>query len=132
MLDQREPAAGRPTRLFRPPYGLRNGGIDDTVRRLGMVDVIWSVDSLDSAGADKHGIARAVVDNLRPGAIVLMHENRGQTIQALHEILPALRRKHLQPVPVSELLRRDPPSREQLDRGRNGCPKQAGRVSLGG
>ncbi|HEV7363538.1 MAG TPA: polysaccharide deacetylase family protein, partial [Solirubrobacteraceae bacterium] len=125
-------AAGRPTRLFRPPYGLRNGGIDDTVRRLGMVDVIWSVDSLDSAGADKHGIARAVVDNLRPGAIVLMHENRGQTIQALHRILPALRRKHLQPVPVSELLQRDPPSRAQLDRGRGGCPKQTGRVSLGG
>ena len=125
-------AAGRPTLLFRPPYGLRNGGIDDTVRRLGMIDVIWSVDSLDSAGADKHGIARAVVDNLRPGAIVLMHENRGQTIQALHKILPALRRKHLQPVPVSELLRRDPPSREQLDRGRNGCPRQIGRVSLGG
>jgi peptidoglycan/xylan/chitin deacetylase (PgdA/CDA1 family) len=125
-------AAGRPTLLFRPPYGLRNGEIDDTVRRLGMVDVIWSVDSLDSAGADKHGIARAVVDNLRPGAIVLMHENRGQTIQALHKILPALRRKHLQPVPVSELLRRDPPSRAQLDRGRGGCPKQTGRVSLGG
>jgi peptidoglycan/xylan/chitin deacetylase (PgdA/CDA1 family) len=125
-------AAGRPTRLFRPPYGLRNGGIDATVRRLGMVDVIWSVDSLDSAGADKHGIARAVIDNLRPGAIVLMHENRGQTIQALHKILPALRRKHLQAVPVSELLQRDPPSRAQLDRGRDGCPGQTGRVSLGG
>jgi peptidoglycan-N-acetylglucosamine deacetylase len=125
-------AAGRPTRLFRPPYGLRNGGIDDTVRRLGMVDIIWSVDSLDSAGADKHGIARAVIDNLRPGAIVLMHENRGQTIQALHKILPALRRKHLQAVPVSELLQRDPPSRAQLDRGRDGCPGQTGRVSLGG
>jgi len=39
-----------------------------------------------------------VIDNLRPGAIVLMHENRGQTIQALHKILPALRRKHLQAV----------------------------------
>jgi peptidoglycan/xylan/chitin deacetylase (PgdA/CDA1 family) len=125
-------AAGRPVRLFRPPYGLRNGAIDDTVRHLGMVDVIWSVDSLDSEGADKHGIARAVVNNLHPGAIVLMHENRGQTIQALHKILPALRHKHLQPVPVSELLRRDPPSREQLDRGRNGCPKQTGRLSLGG
>ena len=124
-------AAGRPVRLFRPHYGLRNGGIDDTVRQLGMVDVIWSVDSLDSEGADKRGITRAVVNNLHPGAIVLMHENRGQTIQALHKILPALRRKHLQPVPVSELLRRDPPSREQLDRGRGGCPKQTGRVSLG-
>ncbi len=125
-------AAGRPVRLFRPPYGLRNARIDDTARRLGMVVVIWSVDSLDSARADKRGIARAVVDNLRPGAIVLMHENRGQTIQALHRILPALRRKRLTPVPVSELLQRDPPSRAQLDRGRAGCPKQTGPTSIGG
>ena len=124
-------AAGRPVRVFRPPYGLRNGGIDDTVRRLGMANVIWSVDSLDSAGADKHGIARAVIENLRPGAIVLMHENRGQTIQALHRILPAVRRKHLQPVTLTELLERDPPTREQLDRARSGCPRQTGRVSLG-
>jgi peptidoglycan/xylan/chitin deacetylase (PgdA/CDA1 family) len=124
--------AGRPVRLFRPPYGLRNGSIDDTVRRLGMVDIIWSVDSLDSAGADKHGIASAVIDNLRPGAIVLMHENRGQTIQALHQILPALRRKHLDPVPLTELLQRDPPTPAQLDRGRDGCPKQTGRTSVGG
>ena len=124
-------AAGRQVRLFRPPYGLRNGGIDATVRRLGMVDVIWSVDSLDSAGADKHGIARAVIENLRPGAIVLMHENRGQTIQALHRILPAVRRKHLQPVTLTELLERDPPTREQLDRARSGCTRQTGRVSLG-
>jgi len=124
-------AAGRPVRVFRPPYGLRNGGIDDTVRRLGMANVIWSVDSLDSAGADKHGIARAVIENLRPGAIVLMHENRGQTIQALHRILPAVRRKHMQPVTVTQLLERDPPTREQLDRARSGCPRQTGRVSVG-
>jgi peptidoglycan-N-acetylglucosamine deacetylase len=125
-------AAGGPVRVFRPPYGLRNGGIDGAARRLGLVEVLWSLDSLDSAGADKYAIARAVTGNLRPGAIVLMHENRGQTIQALHRILPALRRKHLTPVPVSELLERDPPTRAQLDRGRGGCPRQTGRVSVGG
>ncbi|HEV7460916.1 MAG TPA: polysaccharide deacetylase family protein [Solirubrobacteraceae bacterium] len=125
--------AGRPIRMFRPPYGLRNASIDDTVRRLGMVNVIWNVDSLDSAGADKHRIAATVIANLRPGAIVLMHENRGQTIQALHKILPALSRKKLQAVPLSELLQRDPPSRAQLDRGPDGCPKQTGGgVSAGG
>jgi hypothetical protein len=61
-----------------------------------------------------------------------MHENRGQTIQALHKILPALGRKKLQAVPLSELLQRDPPSRAQLDRGPDGCPKQTGAVSAGG
>src|SRR5256884_7777407 len=61
-------AAGRPVRVFRPPYGLRNGGIDDTARRLGMADVIWGADSLHSARADKHGIRPPGIENLRPGA----------------------------------------------------------------
>jgi peptidoglycan/xylan/chitin deacetylase (PgdA/CDA1 family) len=87
-----------------------------------MIEVIWDVDSADSAGADKYGIAANVIRALRPGAIVLMHENRGQTIQALHRILPALRRRHLRAVPVSELLERDPPSERQLRAGRQGCP----------
>jgi peptidoglycan/xylan/chitin deacetylase (PgdA/CDA1 family) len=125
-------AAGKPIRMFRPPYGLRNPSIDDTVRRLGMVNVIWNVDSLDSAGADKHRIAATVIANLRPGAIVLMHENRGQTIQALHKILPALRRKKLEAVTLSELFRRDPPTQAQLDRGPDGCSKQTGPTSAGG
>ena len=99
-----------------------------------MVDVIWSVDSLDSAGADKHGIARAGGRaTCAPGAIVLMHENRGQTIQALHKILPAL-------APQAPAAGARCPScsgatrraAQQLDRGRDGCPRQTGRVSLGG
>ena len=94
--------------------------------------MMWSVDSRDGvAGTTDAQVLRNVEQGLRPGAIVLMHENRGQTIQALHRILPAVRRKHMQPVTVTQLLERDPPTREQLDRARSGCPRQTGRVSLG-
>jgi peptidoglycan/xylan/chitin deacetylase (PgdA/CDA1 family) len=59
--------------------------------------------------------------NIRAGSIVLMHENRGQTIRALRGILPSLRRRGLRSVTVPELLAADPPTTAQLAAGRQGC-----------
>ena len=108
--------------LFRPPYGLRNAAVDRVARQLGMLEVLWNVDSFDWAGADAKGIARNVLNHVSPGAIVLMHENRGQTIKALKFILlPALRRLRYRLVTVPELLAVDPPTAAQLHRGLSGC-----------
>jgi peptidoglycan/xylan/chitin deacetylase (PgdA/CDA1 family) len=114
--------AGVSPMLFRPPYGSRDAAVDAVALRLGLVEVLWSVDSTDSLGASYAAIARTVLAGLRPGAIVLLHENRGQTIRALKFlILPALRRTHIRLVTVPQLLERDPPSRAQLRAGRAGC-----------
>jgi len=112
--------------LFRPPYGSRNATVDRVARRLGMLDVLWNVDSFDWAGANWTQIARNVLHHLSPGAIVLMHENRGQTIRALKFILlPALRRLRYRLVTVPQLLALDPPSTAQLDRGLEGCARNS-------
>jgi hypothetical protein len=58
---------------------------------------------------------------MRPGAIILMHENRGQTIRALTTLLPALRRRHLRSVSLPELLATDSPSVAQLRAGEGAC-----------
>lgn len=84
------------------------------------------MDSADSLGANYSGIAHNVLTGLRPGAIVLMHENRGQTIRALKLlIIPHLAEHHLRLVTVPELLARDPPSATQLARGAEGSPRRA-------
>ena len=115
-------ASGGPVELFRPPYGARNASIDAIARALGMVEIIWDVDSRDSEGANYAGIAANVKRGLLPGSIILMHENRGQTIRALLTILPALARRHLRAVSVPALLAADPPSARFLARGRQACP----------
>jgi peptidoglycan/xylan/chitin deacetylase (PgdA/CDA1 family) len=112
---------GSPVVLFRPPYGGHNAAIDAEAKRLGMLEVIWSVDSRDSEGADYAQIAANVNAGMRPGAIILMHENRGQTIRSMLQIFPALAAKHLQPVTLPELLAADPPSLAQLRAGGRGC-----------
>jgi peptidoglycan/xylan/chitin deacetylase (PgdA/CDA1 family) len=47
-----ERVSGSRVRLFRPPYGVRTRASDAAVRSLGMLDVLWSVDSFDWKGAN--------------------------------------------------------------------------------
>ncbi len=121
-----EAVTGVKVRVFRPPYGARTDAIDAVASKLGMAQIIWDVDSRDSLGANWAGIAANVKAGLKPGAIILLHENRGQTIRALPYILPELKRKHLTAVTVPELLALDPPTDAQLAAGPNGCASLRG------
>jgi peptidoglycan-N-acetylglucosamine deacetylase len=101
---------GKRPALFRPPYGNRNSLVDGVARRLGLVEVLWSIDSGDSQGKNWAGIGREVLKNAQPGSIILMHDNRGQTVRALkYLILPGLKKRGFIPVTVPELLVLDPP-----------------------
>jgi peptidoglycan/xylan/chitin deacetylase (PgdA/CDA1 family) len=117
-------ASGARVDVFRPPYGAHTAAIDAAVGHDGLAEILWDVDSEDSRvvpPADYREISATVRREIRPGSIVLMHENRGQTIRALRAILPSLERRGLRSVTVPELLAADPPSKAQLDAGRNGC-----------
>ena len=98
-------------RLFRPPYGHHDPTVDRAVQAAGMLEVLWTVDSLDGAnGVTAPEVLRNVTAGLRPGAIVLLHENRGTTLQVLPRILDAIRQRGLRAVTVPELLAADPPT----------------------
>jgi peptidoglycan/xylan/chitin deacetylase (PgdA/CDA1 family) len=114
-------SSGQQVGLFRPPYGSRTAAIDAEAKALGLLEVLWTVDSRDSLGADYAGIEQNAIAGLHPGSIILMHENRGQTIRALPVIFAALARDHLHAVTVPELVAEDPPSLAQLRAGPGGC-----------
>lgn len=95
--------------LFRAPYGSVNGSLFARARSQGMLTIGWDVDSWDSLydNVSKATVYSRVVNQVRPGSIILMHDGEGPhegTIQALGPILKALKRKRLYPVTVSELL----------------------------
>lgn len=113
--------SGQPVYLFRPPYGAQNAVVNQIAKRLGLLDIMWSFDSQDSLGANYAGIIKNVEADMRPGAIILMHENRGQTIRALTTLLPVLHQRHLRSVSLPELFATDPPSAAQLRQGLAGC-----------
>jgi peptidoglycan/xylan/chitin deacetylase (PgdA/CDA1 family) len=127
-----EAASGGAIALFRPPYGGHDATVDRIAREHGLLEILWSVDSADSLGANYLQIERNVISGLHPGAIILMHENHGQTVRAMLAIFAALERRHLRPVSVPQLLSDDPPSTAQLDAGGAACgPGTAGRGNGG-
>jgi peptidoglycan/xylan/chitin deacetylase (PgdA/CDA1 family) len=120
-----EGATGAPVLLFRPPYGFHDAAVDREVRRLGMLQVLWSLDSHDSyppPGATAAEIVRTLATSVHPGSIVLLHENLRETDLALPRVLRDLRAARLQSVSVPELLALDPPPLGQLRDGIHGCP----------
>jgi peptidoglycan/xylan/chitin deacetylase (PgdA/CDA1 family) len=130
-----ERRSGQAVDLYRPPYGAQDAAVNQIGRRLGLLDIMWSMDSRDSLGANWQQIITNVESDLRPGAIILMHENRGQTIRALPTILQDLHRRHLRSVSLPELFATDPPSAAQVRRGRSGCvghPHRTGNLTSAG
>jgi peptidoglycan/xylan/chitin deacetylase (PgdA/CDA1 family) len=117
--------SGETVDLWRPPYGASDASVRRIAQRLGLLETLWSVDSRDSLGANWAAIIKVVEAGLRPGAIVELHENRGQTIRALTSLLPYLHHRHLRSVSLPELLASDPPSLTQLRRGWSGCGERA-------
>jgi len=112
---------GQEVDLWRPPYEADDAAVRQVAHRLGLLEILWSIDSRDSLGADWAQIISTVEAGLRPGTIVLFHENHGQTIRALTTLLPYLHSHRLRSVSLPELLASDPPSIAQLRAGATGC-----------
>ena len=102
-------------RMFRPPYGAWNARTIKELRRHRMLMVLWSVTSRDWTSPGMPAIAAKVIREVRPGAIVLLHDfggvTREPTLHAIPRIVHALRRRGYRFVTVPEMLRRAPPRR---------------------
>ena len=103
-------AIGWKPRLFRAPYERRSPALDRIVRQMGLLQVYWSVDSRDWVpGTNAAKVVRRVVPQLRPGAIVILHDIHPWTVNAVPAILRAARLRGLRAVSVPELVALDPP-----------------------
>ncbi len=111
-----------PAWLFRPPYGAFDDRVLRAARMLGMLPVLWSI-TADVGPQSPQAIADGVAAAVRPGSIILLHENRGQgsTASAVGSILTTLRDKGLQAVTLPQLFALDPPSPRQLRTGPYSC-----------
>jgi peptidoglycan/xylan/chitin deacetylase (PgdA/CDA1 family) len=121
-----ESVGGRKVLVFRPPFGSNDPRSLELAGHLGMLEVLWNVDSGDASGASTPSsdqIARNLTEGVRPGAIVLLHEDEQvpATLDALRTFLPWLKRHGLRAVTVPELLAHDLPTAEQVAKGAGGC-----------
>jgi peptidoglycan/xylan/chitin deacetylase (PgdA/CDA1 family) len=93
-VDQTAAVLGeRGVPCMRPPYGATDSFTRAYAAELGYEVILWNVDTLDWSRPGVDEIVRAVVDQVYPGAIVLMHDGGGdreQTVAALEAVLRAL------------------------------------------
>jgi peptidoglycan-N-acetylglucosamine deacetylase len=92
-LDAVADASGRRPTLFRAPYGGWSPAVLRICVDLAQRPIGWSCDPRDWDGTAADGIASGVLEQIRPGSIVLNHDgggNRGQTVAALNLYLPRL------------------------------------------
>lgn len=93
-------ATGEKTTVIRPPYG----AFDDHV--LGMLSepvVLWDLDTEDWSSRNAAEIVEHVMENVKDGDIVLMHDIYDSTAEAVEIMVPKLKERGFLIMSVSEM-----------------------------
>ena len=95
-----EKIIGKKTALLRPPYG----AVDADVKAYAGKPLIhWSIDTLDWSTRNSSKTISSVLNNVRDGSIVLMHDIYAPTRDAAVSLIPTLISRGYQLVTVSEM-----------------------------
>lgn len=93
-------STGIEPKLMRPTYG----SYDDNLKsKVGMPLILWSIDTLDWKSRDSKKVANHVLENVKDGDIILMHDIYDFTAEAVKSLVPELIDMGYQLVTVSEL-----------------------------
>ena len=91
---------GRYPKLLRPSYGAYN----NMVKKIGdMPIIIWDIDTLDWKYHNSKRIASRVINKVKDGDIILMHDIYSATANSLNIIIPELQNRGYTFVTVPEL-----------------------------
>lgn len=95
-----EKLLGYKATLMRPPGGAVNATVEKTV---GKPIIMWSIDTRDWEHRNSTKVISSVMNNVKDGDIILMHDIYESTRDASRVLIPRLRREGYQLVTVSEL-----------------------------
>ena len=93
--------------LFRPPEGAINSIVQQCSEGNDYTLVLWSLDTRDWENKDTEQIVEAVLSQIHPGDIVLMHDYIGRhskTPEAWERLIPKLLERGFELVTVGRLL----------------------------
>ena len=93
-------ACGKRPTLIRPPYGNYNSTVSSVAN--GPL-ILWSIDTLDWKTRNADKTVQHILNNVKDGSIVLMHDIYSQSADAAVRVIPALIARGYKLVTVSEL-----------------------------
>ena len=94
---------GTQVRYLRAPGGAVSGQIRQAAEAAGLGLLLWSVDPRDWATEDTRAIEAAVLDSVRDGDVILLHDMTDSSVDAALSLLKKLRSQGFRFVTVSEL-----------------------------
>ena len=106
-------AVGGHSNLFRPPYGGRTPQALRTVRRCGLVPVLWSVSGWDWEAKSAAQIENKVMGSLEGGEVILLHDgghrylgvDRSFTVSAAEQVIQRCHDQGFTFVTVPEMMK---------------------------
>ncbi len=102
-LKEIQRATGGTTTLMRPPYGATNKTVGKVVKRFGMAQILWSVDTNDWRDRNSKIVTHRAVHWAHRNDIILMHDIHPTTVKAVPKILDGLEKRGFTFVTVPEL-----------------------------
>jgi peptidoglycan/xylan/chitin deacetylase (PgdA/CDA1 family) len=76
---------------------------DEIIQTIKLPIILWSIDTVDWKNQNASQISRKVLENVRDGDIILMHDIYADTAKAIKTIIPELKKQGYQLVTISEL-----------------------------
>lgn len=98
---------GEEPTLYRAPYGEFDDSLITTLDGMGMKVIQWDVDSVDWKDPSPADIKKKILKGVKPGSILLFHNDLANTTEALPEILRNLKSQGYKFVAVNELIYKD-------------------------
>ncbi len=94
--------------FYRPPGGNFNGPVADAAASLGMAGAYWTIDGykFESYPSTPEKLTSFVLNRLKPGAIVLLHNAPQVTLEAIPLLVAGLKARGYKAVTMSELMKR--------------------------
>ena len=87
-----ESAIGTAPTLFRPPFGVTNPTVGKAVKTLNLKTIGWTIRTYDTNRGSDAKIARRISRQLRPGAIILLHDRLPQSAERLQMVIDTVRK----------------------------------------
>ena len=92
---------GKEMTYMRPPFGAWEKSVEE---QISMIPVMWNVDSLDWKLKNTPAIVKLVMEQVKDGDILLMHDGYQTSLEAAGLIIDGLKEKGYDLVTVDELI----------------------------
>ena len=92
-------------KLFRPPFGVTSPNLAKAVAQLKLDVIGWSVRSLDTTAQPVEKIIQRVLKQVKPGAVILLHDDREKCATVLETVIPSLLKQEYRFTTVGELFK---------------------------